>query len=189
VFAKVVADRWARAVLQTCPDLATIERVKDELTVLGEAYTSSKETRSFLQNPKMPASIKNQILENALSKSMSPEVMRLLNLLLMKRRQNILPEIAERFSNLTDQFRGVEHAEITTAVSITPDLEKSLHDAVQRFSTRQVETSFRIDPLILGGVQIRLGDNVVDGSLRHRFEEIRRTMLAARVPRSKAQES
>lgn len=183
MFANVIANRYAQAVMQSCPDLATIETVEDELTVLGEAFARFPEIRAFLANPKMPSQIKQQILQSALSSRLNPVVMRLLDLLIEKRRHDLLPVIANRYSDLTDQARGVEHAWIIVACPIPPELAQKLEDAVQRFSARNVETSIKIDKSILGGVQIRLGDKVVDGSLKKRFSDIRRKMLAARLPR------
>ncbi len=183
MFANVVADRYARALLNSCPDLATIERVKDEIVLMHRTWEASAETRSFLQNPKIPPQMKIKVLDAALSDKLSPVMMKLLSLLIEKRRQDIIPDIAERYTEHTDAVRGVEHAEITVAIPMPPDLEKRLVDAIQRFSTREVEVALRIDPSIIGGVQIRMGDKVIDGSLRHRFRELRRTMLAARLPK------
>ena len=183
MFAKVVADRYARAVLHNSPDLATIERVKDELALLRDAFETQDSFRAFLLNPKMPVAVKRQILESTLRASLHTNTMELLFLLLAKARQHVLPDIADRYAELCDQYRGVEHADVVTAVPIPAALQDSLKLAVQRFSARQVEVSMQIDPKILGGVIVRLGGRIVDGSLRRRFEDTRRAMLAARLPR------
>jgi F-type H+-transporting ATPase subunit delta len=183
MFANVIASRYAQAVMQSCPDLATIEKVEDELTILGKTFVKFPEVKGFLINPKMPSAIKKQILHNALDSTHNPIVMRLLDLLIDKRRQDILPDIAVRYADLTDQARGVEHAWIIVATPISAELEQKLKGAVQRFSARNVETSIKVDPSILGGVQIKLGDKVIDGSLKKRFSDIRRAMLAARLPK------
>jgi len=183
MFAKVIADRYARALMMSCPDLATIERVKDEIVLLRQTWLISRDTRDFLMNPKIPPKIKISVLERALSDRLSPVIMRLLALLIEKHRQNIIPDIADQYTEATDRVRGVEHADVTVATPLPPDTQKILLDAIQRFSTRDVEVTMRIDPGIIGGVIIRLGDRVIDGSLKRRFNEIRRTMLAARLPR------
>lgn len=183
MFANIVADRYARAVMQSCPDLATIERVEDELNVLGETFVKFPEVRKFLINPKLPPLVKKKVLEEALSSKLNPIVMRLLYLLIEKRRQDILPVIADRYGELTDQARGVEHADIIVATALPSDLIEKLKDAIQRFSAREVETYIKVDPGILGGVKIKLGDKVIDGSLKKRFSDLRRAMLATRLPR------
>ena len=183
MFAKVVADRYARAVLQSCPDLATIDRVDFELTLLEETYVKSPETRAFFLNPKIPPKIKIRIVEASLGDRFTPIVLNLLKLLIEKHRQDIIPDISERYNQLTDSVRGVEKAEIIVASKLPQDLEDRLTASVQRFSPRKVDVHIKIDPKIIGGVIVRLGDKVIDGSLSRRFEEIRRAMLAARVPR------
>ncbi len=182
MFARVIADRYARATLHDCPDLASIERAKSDLGVLGDAYRAHASLRRFLLDPKMPVEIKRQILEKGFKDRLSPTVLHLLYILLKKHRQAILPEIADRYSELVDTVRGVEVAEIVTAVSLSPAEREALVGSVQRFSTRKVEVRMSVDPGILGGVIVRMGDRVIDGTLKRRFEEIRRTMLAARLP-------
>ena len=99
MFAKVVADRYARAVLNSCPDLATIERVDNELTLLEDTYFASKETREFFLNPKMPPKIKVKIIEDSLKDKLSDVVLNLLKLLVTKRRQDLIPDISKRYTN------------------------------------------------------------------------------------------
>jgi len=188
MFAKIIADRYSRATLQSCPDLATIERVKDELNVLKDTWENYPDIRQFLLNPKIPPAIKTNMLKQSLSGMFSDLVIKLVELLIEKRRQDILPDIADSYTMMTDTVRGVEHATIIVAVPASEKTRQMLFDAVQRFSTRQVEVDFRVNPAILGGVQIRLGDKVVDGSLLKRFNDLRRTMLAARLPRFQAPE-
>ncbi len=183
MFANIIAARYARAVMQSCPDLATIERVEDELVLLRKTYEQHPEIRAFLINPKMPPQVKKQVLRDSLTDKFSDIVLRLLDLLIDKRRQDILPQIADRFDVLTDQARGIEHADIIVATPISPDLAELLKGAIQKFSGRQVETEIKVDESIIGGVQIKLGDKVIDGSLKRRFDDLRRAMLAARLPR------
>lgn len=183
MFANIIAARYARAVMQSCPDLATIERVEDELILLRKTYEQHPEIRAFLINPKMPPQVKKKVLRDSLTDKFSDIVLRLLDLLIDKRRQDILPQIADRFNVLTDQARGIEHADIIVATPISPDLAERLKDAIQKFSGRQVETEIKVDESIIGGVQIKLGDKVIDGSLKRRFDDLRRAMLAARLPR------
>ncbi len=184
MFAKVIADRYARAVLNSCEDLHAIQRADDELTLLEETWRSSAATREFFMNPKMPPRVKVKILTDALGEELSPVVMKLLVLLVEKRRQDLIVDISIKYNQLTDKVRGVEHAHIICATDLPPDLQASLTDKVQKFSDRKVEVDFSVNPEIIGGIQIKLGDNVIDGSLSRRFEEIRRVMLAARLPRA-----
>lgn len=183
MFANIIAARYARAVMQSCPDLATIERVEDELILLRKTYEQHPEIRAFLINPKMPPQVKKKVLRDSLTDKFSDIVLRLLDLLIDKRRQDILPQIADRFDVLTDQARGIEHADIIVATPISPDLAERLKGAIQKFSGRQVETEIKVDESLIGGVQIKLGDKVIDGSLKRRFDDLRRAMLAARLPK------
>jgi F-type H+-transporting ATPase subunit delta len=181
MFGRIIADRYANAVLQNCRDLNDINRAKADLALLSQVYWTDEATRRFLLNPKIPATVKQKVLERALSGKLGNTVLHLLLLLIEKRRQDLLPAIAERFSALCDNVQGVEHARIISAVPLSSDLADRLSHSVQRFSARKVEVEFRVDPGIVGGVIIRLGDRVIDGSLAHRFEQMRRAMLTARV--------
>ena len=184
MFARVIANRYAQAILHDCPDLQTIERVMNELVMLRDTWESQKSFRMFLMNPKMPSSIKQLIIESGFKDRLSGITLNSLKLLISKKRQHILPEVADRYSELCDQVRGVEHADVITAIAIGPELAERLKLAVQRFSSRQIEVTMLVRPDIIGGVVIRLGDRVIDGSLKRRFEDARRAMLAVRLPRT-----
>lgn len=185
MFAKVIADRYARALLMSCGgDDTRIDRAKTELELVGDVYDKHDEIRAFLVNPKVPQQLKVQVFSKSLEGKLSENVLSLFKLLIEKRRHALIPEIAIRFGELCDQVRGVEHATITTAIPVDSSLRERLIQQVQKFSSRGVDVEFKVDPEILGGVVIRLGDKVIDGSLGKKFEDIRRAMLAVRLPRT-----
>jgi len=182
MFTKVIADRYANALLKTFAESKAIEKARRELQALADAYTSSEEFRRFLLNPKMPIALKKKILISALKEKLSEEVLNLLLLLIQKKRQNVLPELAQRYAELCDQIKGVEYVEVIAAVPVSPSLQPRLREAIQKFSLRQVDIHYKIEPEIVGGLIVKLGDKVIDASLKRRFDEMKRNLLAARLP-------
>ncbi|MFH1677168.1 MAG: ATP synthase F1 subunit delta [bacterium] len=184
MFAKVIADRYARAVLENCPDIDSIERAKRELNLFRHVYSDDERTRDFLTNPKIPPKIKIAIMLKALGGIFDKPVLHLVLLLIEKRRNEILPDIAIRYGELTDEIRGVEHAIVFTAVGLDDNQREAVRNSIRRFSARKVEVEFRIDQSIIGGVTVRMGDMVIDGSLKKRFGDLRSSMLAVRLTSS-----
>lgn len=183
MFARVVADRYARAILLSCPEDKTIKQVKTELAIIKQTFNKFEDFRSFLLNPKIPKAVKLQILDSGLKNKISDISLNSLKLLISKNREKIIAEVLERFDELCNKYLGVEHVEIFTAVPITQEMENRLRDAVKRFTTRDnVEVILKVDPEIIGGVLVKLGGRVIDGSLKSRFEETRRKMLSIRLP-------
>jgi F-type H+-transporting ATPase subunit delta len=183
VFAKVIADRYVRAFLGSI-DPSEVDNAENELETISAMLKGSDEIRAYLENPKVPPAIKKQVLERSLKDKFSRGVLNLLLLLIDKRRQDIIIDVADRFNETVDAERGIEHAIVISAVPLDENLQGTLTRTVQQFSEREVDVGFRTDPNLIGGVVIRLGDRVIDASLSKRFEDIRRAMLAVRLPRS-----
>lgn len=182
MFARVIADRYARALLDSCVGSTQIERVNDELATFRDVLKTNEDIIAFLLNPKIPPAVKKQVIERSLKDRFDPLLITLLKLLIDRRRQEIIPDIAERFLDLVDAVHGVEHAVVTTVVRLDDVVSERLKQVIQKFSDRTVDVKFETDPEIIGGIVIRMGDKVIDGSLATRFENIRRYMLAVRLP-------
>ncbi len=110
----------------------------------------------------------------------APGVRNLAKLLVVKRRVPLGPRVAELFARLADEQEGVIEAEVATAAELTPELRERIERAlVQGLGGRSVRLSHRVDPSLLGGIVIRVGDKLVDGSVRTRLRLLRQHLAAA----------
>jgi len=179
---QIVADRYARALLQLVGgDSTSLDQIDDELDMLGELLGSDPKFAAFLQNPRILPEEKKGVIRKVFGTRLSPRTLNLILLLIDKHREADLLGIAQRFSHLADLKRGVEEAEVITAVPLPEGQLRRLEAQVQRFSDHKITLRATVDPAILGGVVLRLGNRVIDGSLAYRLDQIRRSLMATTV--------
>jgi len=107
--------------------------------------------------------------------------LRFLELLIDKKRIAILPEIVEVFDRLMEEHRGVLRAQVYTAIALTSEAERRLKSGLDRLTGKNVMLEKRIDPYVLGGVVVHLGNRILDGSLRNGLSILSETLHRAEV--------
>jgi F-type H+-transporting ATPase subunit delta len=103
----------------------------------------------------------------------------LAKLLILKRRVKIMPQIAQEYSILMDRHQGIEHAQVTTAVKLDSSAELKIKEELAKITGSKVELTTRIDPDIIGGFVARVGDKVIDGSVRNRLQNLKQNIAQA----------
>ncbi len=134
--------------------------------------------RHFLESPKISEAQKNEIFFQALGDRVPRHFLRFLQTLVRKRRQNLIPEIAVEYDNLLDIHEGRVHASVTVAAEVTGDEESGIAKELSRVIGKTVVPHMQVNPAILGGVVVKIGDTVMDGSVRRRLARLKSQMLA-----------
>ena len=148
------------------------------ITDVADAMGQNPTLRLFLESPRVGAAEKNKVLAAAFTDRMPRNFLRFLQSLVTHRRQMLIPEIAREYLDLVDAAEGRIHARVTVARE-TPDAEKSaIATQLSRMFGKDVVPHLTIDPAIMGGVIVHVGDTVLDGSVRKRLSLVRRRMLA-----------
>ncbi len=150
------------------------------MTDVADAITQNRKLKLFLETPRIGAAEKNKVLTAAFQDRMPRNLLRFLQALVKNRRQMLIPEIAREYLDLVDAAEGRMHARVTVARE-TPESEQSA--IAQHLSTifgKTVIPHLTVDPSIMGGVIVHVGDTVLDGSVRKRLLSLRRQMLVGR---------
>lgn len=132
----------------------------------------------FLESPRISESQKCEVLFEAMGDRVPRHFLRFIQALVRKRRQMLIPEIAQEYHSLLDVDEGRVHARITVARDIPPGDQDSIAEQLSRVIGKRVVTHVSVNPAILGGVIVKVGDAVMDGSLRRRLATLRGRMLA-----------
>lgn len=178
----IVGERYAQALLALAgPDSGELDRLDDDLDALGEILATTPSLGAFLENPRILTADKKALVTKVFGDRVSPRILNLMQILIDKHREKELAGIAMRFSQLADERRGVEEAEVITAVPLPAAKFEALTQQVQRFSTHNVRLVQTVDPAILGGVILRLGNRIIDGSVRSTLQDLKRTLQSAQV--------
>ena len=148
---------------------------------LADAIRSDVRLRRYLESPRVSEDEKNAILARALGASATPRTfVRFVHTLVNNRRQMLIPEIAVEYQNLVDATEGRLHADVTVARPATPDQEQVIADQLSRALGKRVVPHVRVNPAIIGGVVVRIGDTIMDGSVRRRLAALRNRLVAGR---------
>jgi F-type H+-transporting ATPase subunit delta len=133
--------------------------------------------RRFLESPKVSDAQKNEIFFEALGDRVPRYFLRFLQTLVRKRRQMLIPEISSEYDKLLDIHEGRVHANVTVARETSPADESTIAEQLSRVMGKTVIPHVTVNPAILGGVVVRIGDTVMDGSVRRRLARLKGQML------------
>ena len=173
-----VARRYARALFAIAVERGLIESLGNELDALATTFAESPELRQTLQSPVFKTSQKRAILEKILPRVAPHRLVQSFALLLVERgRIGSLPLIARAYQELTDVQLGRVRATVTSAKPLDVLTASEIQRALERRTGKKVLMKTEVDAALIGGVVARVGDLVLDGSLRTRLESIGNRIL------------
>ncbi len=161
-----VAKRYARALFFAAEKANMVEAVEADLDAISNLASQDATFRGFLGSPRISRDDKVRIAEKLFSDRVTALTMAALRLLLNKRRENEFEPIREEFVRMRRERGAVLYAIVTSTVELTPAEQNALTSKLASQSGKKVEADFRIDPTLLGGVKVALGDYVLDGTVR-----------------------
>jgi F-type H+-transporting ATPase subunit delta len=148
---------------------------------VASAMQEDQTLKTFLESPKLAAARKIEILNAAIGKRVPPVFLRFLETVILKRRQMVIPEIAQEYRALIDASEDRIHANVTVASEPGEAEKDALVRQLSRLFGKRVVPHISVNPAILGGVIVKVGDTVMDGSVRRRLASLRSRMLATAV--------
>jgi F-type H+-transporting ATPase subunit delta len=177
VIRDVAAKRYAEGALLIAREDGTEEAWAEGLRAMAAAF-SDPEAQAFFENSRVPDAVKIKLAEQALA-GVDPLVLNLARLLVRRNRTALAAQIAEAFQELLDEARGVYHAEVTTAVPISDDEASAVQRRLAEIVGGEVVVKPEVDENILGGLVVRIGDKLIDGSTRTRLQDLKRELAGA----------
>ena len=147
------------------------------IDAVAGAVAADERIAAMLASPRVSKGAKSRILERALKGEAPPEFIRFLQAVVRRGRQGLLGDIAQAYLLLLDEKLNRVHAGVTLAVEPDARLEKQVIERLTAALGREVRAHFRTDRNILGGVVVRVGDRILDGSVRRRLTALKRRML------------
>ncbi|MGE5576624.1 MAG: F0F1 ATP synthase subunit delta [Syntrophothermus sp.] len=176
-----VARRYATALTQVAQAHNLLDQIEKELAGLVAKIEADAELQKVLIHPEITPQAKKEILIKLFQKEVSPYVLNLLQLLVDKDRLGHLREINAAYRTLANRIRRKMLVEVTTAQPLAPEDKAALVEKLSRASGWQVELQAQVDPAVLGGVRIRVGDRVIDGTVARQLELLKKQLSQARV--------
>jgi len=173
-----VARRYAAALFEQAQKTNTVATAAEEMTLAAETVAQTGALRALLGQPLVTEERKKLALRNAFGDRVSPAVLAFLDLLVDKRRINLLPEVQREFARRVLEYRNIARAQAVTAVPLTPEETIALERSLEARTGKDILLETAVDPSVLGGVLVRIGDTVLDGTVRGNLERLREQLLA-----------
>jgi F-type H+-transporting ATPase subunit delta len=173
-----VAERYARAVFELGVETGQLEALTAQVRDMASAYAASPELRHVLENPLILEEERHAVLRQLAERlNVGPLVLNAVRLMALRRRVRALPDMALRLDSLADAHAGVVRAVVTTAVRLPDDYYEQLAQTLGQSTSRRVVIEQHLDPSLIAGVVTRIGDMVVDGSLKGRLIQYEHQLL------------
>lgn len=175
-----IARRWARAIFELgketpAPGLA---RLNTDINAFADTYAGSPELKAVLDNPLVAHDTREAIIGDVAQRMALSEIAQhTLRLLARKRRLAALPAIARQLARLTDDDQNLVRAEVTSAGPLSEDYLGKLRGELEKATGKKVVVTLKLDKSLIGGVVTRLGDRVIDGSVKTRLATFRESLL------------
>lgn len=175
-----LARRYARALLDLASEQRMVERVAKDLSELSAMWDESPELREVFLNPKFGADVRKAALSEIVARAgVSPLVRNAVLYLADKNRVAALPHVARTFAELSEQASGTLRAEVTSAAPLAESYYLQLQRALEQATGKRVAVERKTDPSLIAGVITKLGDRVLDGSVRTRLSDLKEALKSA----------
>jgi F-type H+-transporting ATPase subunit delta len=170
-----IAEVYARALFDVGKEHDILDRIRDELNEFADALEDedNRELRLFFFSPYFSSEEKTEAVEKIVSGA-DERFVNFLKLLAERHRMPVLPRIRRRFESLWAEENRLLPVNVTAAVELDDELVKGIGERIEEQTGRKVELSSDVDPEVLGGLVVRVGNMVLDASVRNRLERIRK---------------
>lgn len=168
-----VGARYAEALYQIADRDGVVDAIEQELQAVDAIIRENRDLQKILYHPRITSEEKKSLLSDLLTDQVSALTIEFLKILVDRQREQYLSDIVACYINLANQARNMTEARVTSAVELTKDEKKKLADVLKKLTGKKVETSYTVDPSLIGGVVVRIGDRVIDGSIRTRLSTMR----------------
>ncbi|MCH7552423.1 MAG: F0F1 ATP synthase subunit delta [Chloroflexi bacterium] len=170
------ARRYAQAVFDIAKEDNTFDTWQEDLSALASAVQEPGFVE-LLESPRMPIDAKRRMLADVL-KGASEQAINLATILVTKSRLGALAaQVSREYERLLDEHRGILRAEVVSAIALDQQQTENLVKQIADASGKEVRLQVRVDPSVVGGLVIRIGDRVLDGSIESRLRGLRRNLI------------
>jgi F-type H+-transporting ATPase subunit delta len=160
-----LARRYAAALFDAAKDADIIDKVESDLGLLTYSLQTMPRLKEMMMHPLIPAARKKHLAAEIFAAEIDTLTLNFLGLLIDKRREAVIEDIESEYVQLADLFRGIIAVTVTSAVTLTHDEQSRLKTKLEGLTGKKVELDLAEDPSIMGGLIVRIGDTVIDGSV------------------------
>lgn len=176
---KSASLQYANALADIAMAQGAAKPLLEQLTGFGALYAESAELRNFLASPAVTKEAKHRVIEKLLTRVGASKILRnFLFVIVDHQRTHALPEIIAAFQQVIRQRQGIMEAQVSSAVELSKAQKAEMEFTLEKLTGKRVEATFSLEPELLGGARVRVGDTIYDGSVRGRLNELRARLVS-----------
>jgi F-type H+-transporting ATPase subunit delta len=173
-----IAEVYARALFEVATEHDKLDLVRDELGQFADALADSRELQTFLFSPYFSTEEKKDGLHKAVTGA-DESVANFLELLLENHRMPVVFRVRRDFDGLWQEANKLLSVQITSAIELDPSIAERIGEEIGRQTGRTVQLTSAVDPDVIGGIVLRVGNSILDASIRNRLENLRKQVVKA----------
>lgn len=176
-----LAIKYAQAMYEVAVESNLLKEAEEQLTLVGSTLSEHEDLANLIYHPRVLPKAKKEVITRVFGQDLAESVQNFLLLLVDKRRETILPSIIKEFKNLVNVASNIIEAEVTTALPLTDEQHTALAQKLSQVTGKNVILKTKIDTSILGGVVVKIGDKLIDGSVVRQLNTLQTTLMNAPV--------
>ncbi len=176
-----LAEKYARAIYELSKEGNRLIAVEAQLSMVSQTISGHEGLSIFLYHPRVPAEAKKSLLKSVFGQEVALEVLNFLFLVVDKRRESLLPQIIDQFVVLANEERNIVIAKVTTALALDESQQTALAQKLTAVVGKNIRLNVHMDPSIIGGVIVRMGDKLIDGSVKRQLEMMKFSLQNSKV--------
>jgi F-type H+-transporting ATPase subunit delta len=173
-----IARVYARALFEAAKDKGKLDAIRDQLGQFVDAVAENRDMQLFLFSPYFSSAEKSEGLKRAVAGA-EPELLNFLELLIEKGRMPVIYRIRRQFDDLWAKENKRLGVTVTSAIELDPEIVERIGSEIEQQTGNTVDLQSRVDPDILGGLVVQVGNMVLDTSIRNRLEKLRKSVAQA----------
>jgi F-type H+-transporting ATPase subunit delta len=177
MLANQLAVKYAQAIYELAAEKDMLSAVEQELRLVETTIDSYSDLATLMYHPRVLSQVKKETINKIFGKELADFVLKFLLLLVDKRRETVLPEIIREYIKMANEARGILEAQVITAMPLAQTQHAALVSKLSVVTGKKVVISTQLDTTIIGGIIVKIGDKLIDGSVVRQLETLKNALL------------
>lgn len=173
----VVGDRYAESLFDLAKEENQVTQYLDDIKLVGEVLDSDPQIVQFFNHVLIENDKKIQLLDQSFKGNVDQYVLNFLKLLVQSRRIRYIDDIVKSYTNLSNQYLGIEEGVIYTPYELTDQQIQDIEKAISQKENKKVTLKVSIDPSLLGGIKVQIANRIYDGTIKNKVEMLKKELL------------
>lgn len=173
----VIGDRYAESLFDLAKEENKVTQYLDDIKLVGEVLGSDPQIVQFFNHVLIENEKKIQLLDQSFKGNVDQYVLNFLKLLVQSRRIRYIDDIIKSYSNLSNQYLGIEEGTIYTPYKLTDQQIQDIEKAISKKENKKVILKLSIDSSLLGGIKVQIANRIYDGTIKNKVEMLKKELL------------